>query len=645
MRYNFTYRHIVIFLCLSIFMTTDMQASDKASQKKSFSLEDLNFGGTNYKNMRPANVKYHWEGDVLKEGANTKKHEDTRFEIRNHNAFVDGNQITADGCRDIVYGQVVYRNEFGVERGVFWSNNRKMVAFYRLDQSKVADYPQVDYNGRIATLVPDKYPMAGEASQNVTIGVYDTQTKKLTYLQTGDGTDRYFTNICWSPDDRKIYLMELNRDQTDMTLDEYDAVSGKKLRTLYSEHDDKYTEPEHPITFLPWDDSMFILQSQKEGYNSLYLFKLTSQDCRLVKNLKKDDFIVTDMYGFCKENNTIIIRAAKSNEMNYDLYKININTAKWTKLTKTYGYHIGLLSKSGKYLLDNYSAPDIPRCIEVINTVTGKRESKFMAKDPWNDYAQPIFKSGTIKSADGNTDLFYRMVLPPDFNPKKKYPTVVYVYGGPHARSVTASWHFGYRGWEPYMAQKGFVVFILDNRGSADRGKDFEQITFRHLGQEEMKDQMKGVEFLKSLPFVDADRLGIHGWSFGGFMTISLMLNHPDIFKVGVAGGPVIDWKYYEVMYGERYMDTPQMNPDGYKQTSLLDNKSSNLNGKLLIIIGANDNTVLPQHSYLFLKEAIDNNKSIDFFAYPEEEHNMKGHRSVHLHEKITDYFTDYLKP
>lgn len=255
----------------------------------------------------------------------------------------------------------------------------------------------------------------------------------------------------------------------------------------------------------------------------------------------------------------------------------------------------------------------------------------------------PEYSCGTIKAADGVTDLYYRMVKPVNFDPNKKYPTVVYVYGGPGVRNVEARWHYASRSWETYMAQKGYLLFILDNRGSSDRGRDFEQATFRHLGVEEMKDQLKGVEYLKSLEYVDTTRMGVHGWSYGGFMTTSLMTTYPDVFKVGVAGGPVIDWKWYEVMYGERYMDTPQANPDGYAETSLI-NKAKNLKGKLQIIIGTDDPTVVPQHALSFIKKCNEVGTQPDFYVYPGEGHNMMGHQSVHLHERITQYFEDYLK-
>ena len=340
----------------------------------------------------------------------------------------------------------------------------------------------------------------------------------------------------------------------------------------------------------------------------------------------------------------MIILSNEANPLQMNVYAVNIETGKRTLLDNGRGVHNASLSASGLYFVDNYTEPTVPHNMELTNTQTKKSWNILTAADPWKGYKTPQFLSGTIKAADGVTDLYYRLVRPADFDETKKYPTVVYVYGGPHAHNVDASWHWASRSWETYMAQKGYIVFIVDNRGSENRGKEFEQATFRHLGQEEMKDQMCGVNFLKTLPYVDADRLGVHGWSFGGFMTISLMTNYPDVFKVGVAGGPVIDWKWYEVMYGERYMDTPQTNPEGYKQTSLLD-KAKNLKGRLQIIIGMNDPTVVPQHALMFLNACSEAGTQPDFFAYPGEGHNMAGHKSVHLHERITRYFEDYLKP
>ena len=642
-----------------------------ATAQKLFTLEELNFGGKNYRQTLPENRNLLWWENTLvradkettyivdlktgKEQAMTaqqkeafdswRKKKTTKAEVKNHNIFVitaDGSekQITTDGNRELVYGEAVHRNEFGIMDGLFWSPDRQRLAFYRMDQSMVADYPQVNIDTRIAAYEPDKYPMAGETSHKVTVGVYDMQSGQTVYLKAGDPTDRYFTNIAWNPEGTIIYMFELNRDQNDCRLVSYNALTGDKIAELYRETSNKYVEPQHPIVFLPWDNSQFIMQSQKDGYNHLYLF---SKDGKLIRQLTSGKWVVLDVLGFNKKQKSVIISSNEVSPIQQNLFAVSIKNGKRTPLDNGRGYHAGMLSDNGEWLFDKYQEPDVPRDITIVNTGKGKIVNYFSAPDPWKDYQVPLFECGKIKAADGVTDLYYRMVKPHDFDATKKYPTVVYVYGGPHAHNVDARWHYCSRSWETYMAQKGYVLFILDNRGSENRGRDFEQATFRQLGQIEMQDQMKGVDYLKSLPYVDSNRIGVHGWSFGGFMTITLMTNHPEVFKVGVAGGPVIDWKWYEVMYGERYMDTPQTNPEGYAKTSLL-SKAKDLKGKLQIITGYNDPTVVPQHCLSFLKACIEAGTQPDFFAYPGEPHNMRGHSSVHLHERITQYFEDYLK-
>ena len=559
-------------------------------------------------------------------------------------------QLTKDGSRDIVYGQSVHRDEFGIYKGTFWSNDGQKLAFYRMDQSMVADYPLVDIDTRIATETPVRYPMAGEKSHLVTVGIYDLKTDKTVYLNTGDPTDRYFTNIAWSPDGKLIYLIELNRAQNHYSLDAYDPVTGNKTATLYTESSDKYVHPMHAITFLPWDNSRFILQSEKDGYNHLYLFDTSGKQ---IKQLTTGKWIVVDLMGFNTKTKEAIILSTEASPIQNNLYAVNLQTGARRLLDNGKGCHANTtgeggshkiaLSSSGQWILDSYTEPTVPRNIDIVNVASAKATRYFTADNPWKGYTVPEYSCGTIKAADGTTDLYYRMVKPTNFDPNKKYPTIIYVYGGPGVRNVEARWHYWSRGWETYMAQKGYLLFILDNRGSSARGLAFEQATFHHLGVEEVKDQMKGVEYLTSLPYVDKDRMGVHGWSFGGFMTTNLITTHPEVFKVGVAGGPVIDWKWYEVMYGERYMGTPQNNPKGYAESSLLP-KAKNLKGKLQIITGMNDPVVVPQHCLNFLQECIKVGTQPDFFVYPGEPHNMRGHQSTHLHERISQYFDDYLK-
>lgn len=575
--------------------------------------------------------------------------------VKDYNLFVrtaDGveHQISNDASREILYGTSVHRDEFGWSKGTFWSPDGGKLLFTRMDQSMVSDYPQViipevdwqpeEGQSRIATPAPDKYPMAGEKMHKVTLGVYDVKTGQTVYLKAGDPTDRYFTNPAWSPDGRTVYLFELNRDQNDCQLVSYNAETGERIAELYRETDPKYVEPLHPIVFLPWDPNYFVMQSQRDGYNHLYLYK---KDGTLVRQITSGPWVVMEMLGFDSKHKAIIYASNECSPIQRNLWIVDVNTGKRALYDNGAGWHNGMLSADGLWLVDNWQEPDVPRKICITSVATAKHTPYFTADDPWKGYNVPEYRCGTIKAADGVTDLYYRMVMPVGFDPSKKYPTIVYVYGGPHAHNVDARWHYCSRSWETYMAQKGYLLFIVDNRGSENRGKAFEQVTFRHLGIEEMKDQMEGVKFLKTLPYVDASRLGVHGWSFGGFMTTNLMLTYPDVFKVGVAGGPVIDWKWYEVMYGERYMDTPQSNPEGYAGSSLLP-KAKNLKGRLEIIIGDNDATVVPQHALTFLKACIGAGTQPDFFVYPGEPHNMRGHQSVHLHERISRYFDDYLK-
>ncbi len=584
--------------------------------------------------------------------------------VRAHNLYVTDSSgrttaVSSDGSLDIEYGESVHRDEFGITKGTFWSPKGQRLAFYRMDQSMVTKYPQVDISARCAALDPDPYPMAGETSHEVSVGIYDVQTQQTVYLQTGDPKDRYFTNLAWSPDEQTLYLIELNRDQNHATLDAYDARTGQKIKTLLEERNEKYVEPLHPIQFLPWDATKFVyLTRNRDGWNHLFLGltpRAPSPKGEGVTNLTKGDFEVIDLLGFNEKDKTIIYTSNEDDPIGCAVYSVDMKGHR-KRISAKEGWHNASLSPAGSYIVDNWTWGGNAKCGRMIDlyptngkgrpisSEEGARGMRLLtAPEPWADFAVPEIRVGTLKAADGVTDLYYRLVLPTDFDPSKQYPAIVYVYGGPHAHNIDSSRHYGVRGWDVWMAQKGYVMFCLDNRGSEHRGLAFEQATFRRLGVEEMKDQMRGVEFLKSLPYVDASRLGVHGWSFGGFMTTSLMTTYPDVFLVGVAGGPVIDWKYYEVMYGERYMDTPQQNPEGYAETSLLA-KAGNLQGRLLLIYGGNDPTCVPQHTLSFIRASIDAGTHPDLFTYPGDGHNMMGTDRVHLHEHISRYFDDHLK-
>ncbi|NDV65690.1 S9 family peptidase [Bacteroides sp. 224] len=556
----------------------------------------------------------------------------------NNNLYVDQTEVTNEP-EGVVCGQPVHRNEFGISKGTFWSPKGNLLAFYRMDESMVTQYPLVDITQRIGTVNNIRYPMAGMPSHKVTVGVYNPENQKTIYLDAGDPTDRFFTNISWAPDEKSIYLIEVNRNQNHAKLCQYSAETGKLVKTLFEETHPKYVEPQHPIIFLPWDHTKFIYQSQKDGYNHLYLYNTEGKE---LKQITSGNWLVQDILGFNEKKKEVVIASTENSPLQTNVFRVNVTSGKRTPIGNAEGVHQATLSASGNYIIDRYSSPQTSRCIDIIDIQKNKSINLLTAKDPFENYEMPSIEVGTIKAADETTDLYYRIVKPANFDPTKKYPAIVYVYGGPHAQMLNNGFQNGARGWDLYMANKGYIIFTLDNRGSSNRGLEFENCTFRRLGIEEGKDQVKGAEFLQSLPYVDGNRIGVHGWSFGGHMTTALLLRYPNLFKVGVAGGPVIDWNYYEIMYGERYMDTPQANPEGYKETNL-NNLAGNLKGHLLIIHDDHDDTCVPQHALSFMKACIDARTYPDLFIYPNHKHNVAGRDRVHLHEKITRYFEEKL--
>jgi dipeptidyl-peptidase-4 len=555
-------------------------------------------------------------------------------------------EITNEKNRGIVYGTGrVHRSEFGIEKGTFWSPKEDMLAFYRMDETMVTDYPLVDNTTRIATVKTTKYPMAGMTSHKVTIGVYSLETRKIIYLQTDSSEIKdpalkteYLTNITWSPDQKYIYVATLNRDQNFMQLNQYSSQDGKFVKTLFQEQHEAYVEPLQGLRFLPKNPEKFIWESRRDGYNHLYLYNTQG---KLIQQLTSGEWEVTGFLQFDQAGSTAYFQCNKDNPLNSQVYKVDLNKGEINAVTTVDGTHQVKISEDGKYFLDSYNSTTVPRQIEVTDGNGRSLQVLLTSENPLKDYKIGEMSVFTIKNEE-NTDLYCRLIKPTDFDPGKKYPVIIYVYGGPHSQLVTNTWLGGAGLYLNYLAELGYVVFTLDNRGTAGRGRKFEQAIFRNLGTNEVSDQMAGLTYLKSLPFVDSTRIGLNGWSYGGFMTISLMLKNPGVFKVGVCGGPVTDWKYYEVMYGERYMDTPESNPKGYENACLL-NYVKNLKGKLLIIHDDQDETVVPQNSVTFLKKCVDEGKQVDFFLYPGHEHNVRGKDRVHLNQKMTQYFQENL--
>lgn len=566
------------------------------------------------------------------------------YTVGNNLYYTDnhGNEyaVTNDADTDIVNGQSVSRNEFGINKGIFWSNDGKLLAFYRKDESQVGTFPLLDINTRTGSLKEIKYPMAGMKSEQVSLGVYNLASGQTVFMDVTDfGREQYLTNIAWSPASDYLYIQVLDRAQKNMHLNQYEAKTGKFVKTLLKEQHKQYVEPLSPVVFLKNDPGKFIYRTNnRDGYLNLYLV-----DARSGAILKRLTDVDADVEMVGQDDRYVYYTSAEVSPVENHLFRADMKSGKKTRLTKDGGWHRIIMSRDKQYFVDNYSSLDVPRVINLTESNGKIVRQMLKAENPTKDYNFGEITLGTVKSADGKYDNYYRLIKPADFDPAKKYPVIVYVYGGPHSQMVKNTWQAELRRWEMYMAQHGYVVFVMDNRGTSNRGADFEKAIHGQCGQAEMADQMEGIRYLCSLPYVDAGRIGVHGWSYGGFMTISLITNYPEVFKVAVAGGPVIDWKWYEVMYGERYMDSPHTNAEGYEKVSLI-HKARDLKGKLLICQGAIDNTVLWEHSLSFIRECIKNQVQVDYFPYPCAEHNVLGKDRIHLMQKVTDYFEDYLK-
>jgi len=533
-------------------------------------------------------------------------------------------------------GQAIARYEFGISKGTFWSPSGAFLAFYEKNEENVTEYPLLDYSSTPASSHPIKYPMAGQLSEHGRVGIVDSETGETTYLQQMGEEDSYVTNIAWSPDNQFIYLAHLNREQTSMALNKYNR-KGDFLKTIYQEFDEEYVEPENPPYFIPNGKGEFIWITEKNGFSNLVLMN----DDGIIRELTNLTYEITDFIGFNSEGTKAFFHATGENPTENHGYAVELETGTVTQLTSGNGTHTISVSESGKFYIDNYSSTTIPGKTTLYHTTKSKSWEILSAENPLSEYSIGTTEIFSKKTSDG-TELWCRMIKPSHFDETKKYPVLFYVYNGPHVQLVTDSWLGGASLWMHSLAEEGYIIFTVDGRGSSHRGIDFEQTVHENMGTIEVQDQAEMAEWLKTLPYTANDRFAVHGWSYGGFMTTSLMLKKPGLFKVGVAGGPVIDWRLYEIMYTERYMDTPETNPEGYAEADLKTHVA-NLEGKLMLIHGASDDVVVMQHSMEFLTKCIEEGKEIEFFPYPGHAHNVRGKDRVHLMTKVLNYIKSIL--
>ncbi|MEZ4722481.1 MAG: DPP IV N-terminal domain-containing protein [Flavobacteriales bacterium] len=557
-------------------------------------------------------------------------------------------KITADGGGGIVYGQTVHRSEFGIHEGFFWSPDGSKLAFYRMDETMVEDYPLVNISTIPASLNLIKYPMAGKTSHHVSLGVYDLKSDTVVYMNTEGPKDQYLTSVGWTPNSKSLIIGVLNRDQNHLKVNRYSSESGKLENALFEETHDKYVEPEHAPWFVPGSADEFIWMSERSGFQHCYLYKT---DGTMVRQLTSGLWEAHEILGLDETGKLLYV--AGTGETNTSgrwptheyngtqnfIYQVFMDGSGHSMVNDTKGTHSAMLSPNGKYLIDNFTSIDVPGTQTILETSGQLVREISKAADPLADYDVRKPELIQLSAGDGSV-MFGRIIKPFDFDPNKKYPTLVYVYGGPHAQLVTDSYLASASLWMYWFANQGYIVATLDSRGSSNRGLEFEQVTFRNLGANEVDDQQMFANYLKSQPYVDGDRMALHGWSYGGFMTINTLLTYPSLFKVGVAGGPVCSWNLYEVMYTERYMDTPETNPQGYENSNLI-KRASNLKDDLLVIHGTVDDVVVWQHSQQLIKSCVDSGVQLDYFIYPGHPHNVRGKDRVHLMTKVLTYIDD----
>jgi dipeptidyl-peptidase-4 len=564
------------------------------------------------------------------------------FTIKNNVYIADFNSVSSDNPKvkelvvvtefedqNIVSGQAIARSEFGITEGLFWSPDGTQLAFYQKDESDVHDYPLLNINEYPGELNSIKYPMAGLSSEKAKVGLYNLESKAVNYISPKSGEESYLTNLSWTPDGKKVLIAEVNRDQNHMWLQVYEN-NGDFLKTVFEEKSETWVEPERPAYFYSDSNDEFAWVSERDGYDNFYLYSIENG---FIKQLTSNEFPIKSVLQ-STSNGSLFFTATGVNPLNTLVYELTAK-GKQKLITQEEGTHNAKVHCEGKYVFSNYSSHDTPSRSIIIKG--GREYQELMsAKNPFLDYKVRPAEISSLMNEDGK-ELFTRLIKPYDFDSTKQYPVLVYVYGGPHAQMITNRWMDGASLWMHWLANQGYIVYTLDNRGSANRGAEFEHAIHRKLGTLELEDQLVGAEYLKSLPYVDEKRIAVHGWSFGGFMTGTMMMKASDIYNVGVAGGLVTDWKYYEIMYGERYMDRPSQNEEGYKTASLIEN-ADKLEGDLLMIHGTADNVVVMQHNLSLVKKFVELGIQVDFFPYPMHEHNVRGKDRLHLMRKVLDY-------
>jgi len=577
--------------------------------------------------------------------------------VKKHNLFIVDvktgvvRQLTHDGSETVYNGRLdwVYEEELANRssaRAYEWSPDGKRIAYLRLDDGPVPEYPITDYLATHVSLVHERFPQAGDPNPLPSLHVLalDDATAKPAAIALDRKQVEYFgPTFTWTPDGAAVCFLALNRAQTEVAVHRWSPRLGTD-RVIFVEHDPYWVNSLEPPQFLKGGHE-FLWASERDGWQHVYLYtadgKLERQITRGAWMLDKPIFQDAPLFQLDAQETWLYFASTNPDPRERQLYRIHLDGTGMERITSEAGSHTLDLSPGGEFLVDLFSTADAPPVARLL-TSTGRLAATLDA--PTNhlaDYALGQREYLELKAPDGAT-LYAQLLKPANFDPTKKYPVIVDVYGGPHVQLVQKQWA-GASLYEQLLAQNGFLVWTLDNRGSWGRGHAWESAIFENMGKHELEDQLTGVNYLKSLPYVDGSRIGIRGWSYGGYMTLYALTHAPDVFKCGSAGAPVTDWKFYDSIYTERYMRTPKENPEGYKSSSPLE-AAANLKAHVLILHGTSDDNVHLQNTIDFLNALINAGKTYEFHLQPGQKHGFGGDAPrTARDERILEFFKEWL--
>ncbi len=577
--------------------------------------------------------------------------------VRDNNLFIKnlkfGNesQITYDGKQnEIINGAPdwVYEEEFGFNKAFWWSPDSKFLAFIRFDETAVPEFsmikyagesPKQDANSPYPQIETFKYPKAGETNSTVSVMSYELYSRKTMNVNIGSETDIYIPRLNWTPDSKDLVVMRFNRLQNQLDVLYANPYTGES-KPIYTEKNDRYIDEDFLDAFMYLEDGRFIVSSERDGWTHLYLYdRLGFEQGQLTKG----EFDVTDFYGYDPDQKLFYYQAAAESPLRREVYFTSLDGRKHGKISTLEGTNRADFSKNFNYHVNYYSSSNTPSLITLHdkkNRLIRTLQDNTVLKNKLQSYNLPQKEFFRFTTSEG-IELNGYMIKPSNFDESKRHPVLITQYSGPNSQKVKDEWEN--IGWNHYLAQEGFLVVGVDPRGTAARGEDFRKITYLQLGKYESEDIVETARFLGSLNYVDKDNIGIFGWSYGGFMTLLSMQKGGELFKAGISVAPVTNWRFYDTIYTERFMRTPQQNADGYDDNSPLSH-AGDIKGRLLIVHGSADDNVHAQNTYEFTEKLVQEGVPFDMAIYVNRNHSINGgNTTMHLYNKMTNFLKEQL--